>query len=160
SPSLPLRSSLLSSPVTTLLAPLLSVSCIFFFFNDPAPPEIYPLSLHDALPILLPVSSGSKQGGLAPGVASVAGPTEAGRSGDGGIVARRACGVSLGPSGRPHPQQPGPARGVAGAAAPRGTPERDDAPPGCGWPTAPGAGALPEGHPELLARTLGLRYGA
>src|SRR5256885_14661232 len=26
----------------------------FFFFNDPAPPEFYPLSLHDALPI--PVS--------------------------------------------------------------------------------------------------------
>src|SRR4030065_877321 len=25
----------------------------FFFFNDPAPTEIYPLSLHDALPILL-----------------------------------------------------------------------------------------------------------
>src|SRR2546430_13528894 len=24
----------------------------FFFFNDPATPEIYPLSLHDALPIL------------------------------------------------------------------------------------------------------------
>src|SRR5260370_41073323 len=24
---------------------------VFFFFNDPAPPEIYPLSLHDALPI-------------------------------------------------------------------------------------------------------------
>src|SRR3954467_7179182 len=23
----------------------------FFFLNDPAPPEIYPLSLHDALPI-------------------------------------------------------------------------------------------------------------
>src|ERR1039458_7020966 len=23
----------------------------FFFFNDAAPPEIYPLSLHDALPI-------------------------------------------------------------------------------------------------------------
>src|SRR5256885_14882208 len=23
----------------------------FFFFNDPATPEIYPLSLHDALPI-------------------------------------------------------------------------------------------------------------
>src|SRR3989449_9041617 len=23
----------------------------FFFFNDPAPPEFYPLSLHDALPI-------------------------------------------------------------------------------------------------------------
>src|SRR5256885_5970283 len=25
----------------------------FFFFNDPAPPEIYPLPLHDALPISL-----------------------------------------------------------------------------------------------------------
>src|SRR3989338_7005073 len=24
---------------------------LLFFFNDPAPPEIYPLSLHDALPI-------------------------------------------------------------------------------------------------------------
>src|SRR3954467_12531874 len=24
---------------------------VFFFFNDPAPPEIYPLSLPDALPI-------------------------------------------------------------------------------------------------------------
>src|SRR5258707_11402598 len=27
-------------------------SYAFFFFNDPAPPEISPLSLHDALPIL------------------------------------------------------------------------------------------------------------
>src|SRR5882762_11497904 len=26
----------------------------FFFFNDPAPPELYTLSLHDALPILNP----------------------------------------------------------------------------------------------------------
>src|SRR3712207_8082395 len=26
---------------------------MFFFFNDTAPPEIYTLSLHDALPILL-----------------------------------------------------------------------------------------------------------
>src|SRR2546430_10418657 len=26
-------------------------SCISFFFNDTAPTEIYPLSLHDALPI-------------------------------------------------------------------------------------------------------------
>src|SRR2546430_14589793 len=25
--------------------------CFFFFFNDPPPTEIYPLSLHDALPI-------------------------------------------------------------------------------------------------------------
>src|SRR2546426_8970606 len=37
------------------------VLLFFFFFNDPAPPEIYPLSLHDALPI----SSG------APGVQGV-----------------------------------------------------------------------------------------
>src|SRR6202521_5900567 len=28
-----------------------SVTAIFFFFNDTAPPEIYTLSLHDALPI-------------------------------------------------------------------------------------------------------------
>src|SRR2546430_14277288 len=26
----------------------------FFFFNDPPPPEIYPLPLHDALPICVP----------------------------------------------------------------------------------------------------------
>src|SRR6266567_6152711 len=30
-------------------------SCIFFFFNDTATTEIYTLSLHDALPIGLPV---------------------------------------------------------------------------------------------------------
>src|SRR3712207_9409644 len=29
------------------------VQCILFFFNDPATTEIYTLSLHDALPILL-----------------------------------------------------------------------------------------------------------
>src|SRR5260370_30468530 len=28
-----------------------SSSFLLFFFNDPAPTEIYPLSLHDALPI-------------------------------------------------------------------------------------------------------------
>src|SRR5207245_11365635 len=36
--------------------PVSSVSTIFsvsFFFNDPAPPDIYTLSLHDALPIFL-----------------------------------------------------------------------------------------------------------
>src|SRR6266446_7764261 len=37
---------LLSSPVRTLKSLIL-----FFFFNDPATPEIYTLSLHDALPI-------------------------------------------------------------------------------------------------------------
>src|SRR3712207_7550056 len=29
----------------------MSVSCLFFFFNDTATTEIYTLSLHDALPI-------------------------------------------------------------------------------------------------------------
>src|SRR2546430_12330041 len=28
-----------------------TLDLFFFFFNDTAPPEIYPLSLHDALPI-------------------------------------------------------------------------------------------------------------
>src|SRR3712207_8010965 len=32
---------------------MLSHACIFFFFNDTATTEIYTLSLHDALPILL-----------------------------------------------------------------------------------------------------------
>src|SRR3989440_2127475 len=36
----------------------------FFFFNDTAPPEIYPLSLHDALPICtgLRIGEGAKGG--------------------------------------------------------------------------------------------------
>src|SRR2546425_4640151 len=33
-------------------------SSFFFFFNDTATPEIYPLPLHDALPILAAASSG------------------------------------------------------------------------------------------------------
>src|ERR1035441_6966467 len=32
----------------------------FFFFNDTAPTEIYPLSLHDALPICFPTSTGTR----------------------------------------------------------------------------------------------------
>src|SRR5256885_2321145 len=32
--------------------PFTSLCLFFFFFNDTAPTEIYPLSLHDALPIL------------------------------------------------------------------------------------------------------------
>src|SRR3989440_12781342 len=35
----------------TCLTVLISVFFFFFFFNDPATPEIYPLPLHDALPI-------------------------------------------------------------------------------------------------------------
>src|SRR2546430_5131253 len=40
---------------------------LFFFFNDPAPPEIYPLPLHAALPISLPRTriSGSALGSSA-----------------------------------------------------------------------------------------------
>src|SRR2546427_10462936 len=34
------------------------VDSVFFFLNDPAPPEIYPLPLHDALPISEPVPLG------------------------------------------------------------------------------------------------------
>src|SRR5438093_11481603 len=34
----------------------------FFFFNDPAPTEIYTLSLHDALPIYLRCSARSRGG--------------------------------------------------------------------------------------------------
>src|ERR1035438_9494955 len=36
---------------TRRVAVVLLVVFLFFFFNDPATPEIYPLSLHDALPI-------------------------------------------------------------------------------------------------------------
>src|ERR1017187_10776501 len=41
-----------SACVSIVLVPVF-FSC-FFFFNDPAPTEFYPLSLHDALPIYLP----------------------------------------------------------------------------------------------------------
>src|SRR5437763_16991526 len=40
-----------------------------FFFNDPAPTEIYTLSLHDALPILTALAAK-----LAPSTSSVNGP--------------------------------------------------------------------------------------
>src|SRR5260370_798637 len=37
-------------------------SFFFFFLNDPAPPEIYPLPLHDALPICGPLGGPSGRG--------------------------------------------------------------------------------------------------
>src|SRR5204862_6742234 len=40
---------------------------IFFFFNDPAPTEIYTLSLHDALPIYRSGSARRRVGLLPPG---------------------------------------------------------------------------------------------
>src|SRR5256885_14387563 len=56
-----------------MLTPHLSL--LFFFFNDPAPPEIYPLPLHDALPIsIVPTKPMANQHDLAlaysPGVAA------------------------------------------------------------------------------------------
>src|SRR3990172_5420283 len=54
-PSSPLsssdRSAARSEEHTSELQSLLHLSCLLFFFNDPAPTEIYTLSLHDALPI-------------------------------------------------------------------------------------------------------------
>src|SRR2546427_8012583 len=38
---------------TCLLATATTTAILFFFLNDPPPTEIYPLSLHDALPIVL-----------------------------------------------------------------------------------------------------------
>src|SRR5229473_2012196 len=38
---------------------------LVFFFNDTAPPEIYTLSLHDALPISLAQATGSYAKGVA-----------------------------------------------------------------------------------------------
>src|SRR5690349_22787292 len=35
------------------------IHCSFFFFNDPAPTDIYTLSLHDALPISTPLPAWS-----------------------------------------------------------------------------------------------------
>src|SRR5699024_11612811 len=34
-----------------------SLSCFFFFFTAPSPTDIYPLSLHDALPIFTKISA-------------------------------------------------------------------------------------------------------
>src|SRR5437016_14501917 len=41
------------------LSPPLHLLLSLFFFNDPAPTEIYTLSLHDALPILLAALAGA-----------------------------------------------------------------------------------------------------
>src|SRR3990172_6787245 len=48
--SLPAR----SEEHTSELQSPLHILFLFFFFNDTAPTEIYPLSLHDALPIYIP----------------------------------------------------------------------------------------------------------
>src|SRR5258707_9101034 len=55
-----------------MLCPLFSFP--FFFFNDPAPTEIYTLSLHDALPICYQSAAASAQ-------AAAAQPTQPGPDG-------------------------------------------------------------------------------
>src|SRR5699024_12375825 len=47
-------------------SPRLPLLFSFLFFNDPAPTEIYTLSLHDALPIFLPPPSFSRRRSSAP----------------------------------------------------------------------------------------------
>src|SRR2546426_1871666 len=54
------------------------MSLSFFFFNDPAPTEIYPLSLHDALPICArpsPAASPPRRGAAAPSPRSAQAPS-------------------------------------------------------------------------------------
>src|SRR5438067_8072515 len=57
----------------------------FFFFNDPATPEIYTLSLHDALPILFPHrgARAGARGGAARRERAAARGESAGRGGGG-----------------------------------------------------------------------------
>src|SRR5690349_22831589 len=59
---------------------LLSSSTFFFFFNDTATTEIYTLSLHDALPILIvgPHDAGNRSGEILQAKAGVAGVAVAG----------------------------------------------------------------------------------
>src|SRR6266478_9348024 len=45
--------------LVSLLLLSLGHSFIFFFFNDTVTTEIYTLSLHDALPILIPIDLGT-----------------------------------------------------------------------------------------------------
>src|SRR5690625_7388429 len=66
-----------------------SLSSVFFFFHAPTPPEIYTLSLHDALPILhgwvqrLPAGSLRGPGALgAPLPGGAGGAEEAAAGGD------------------------------------------------------------------------------
>src|SRR5438045_8839445 len=48
--------------VSIFISFILSISSSFlFFFNDPAPTEIYTLSLHDALPILSMISCSNSE---------------------------------------------------------------------------------------------------
>src|SRR6266705_2820891 len=49
--AMPMQCSLESVVTWSNAGPLMHSACTFFFFNDTETPEIYTLSLHDALPI-------------------------------------------------------------------------------------------------------------
>src|SRR5258708_33369232 len=116
-----------------------SLSPFFFFFNDPAPTEIYPLPLPDALPIFdalnaepPPLASFILPGGTPAAAALHLARTvcrraereavrlvEAGETGRG--PAARQPQRPSGPAGvaAREPKRPGPARGVCEIGAPR-----------------------------------------
>src|SRR5436853_306042 len=54
-----------NTSVTLNLISLIILTFLFFFFNDTATTEIYTLSLHDALPILLEASTMKSRRGFA-----------------------------------------------------------------------------------------------
>src|SRR5690625_2155503 len=94
-----------------------SLSSVFFFFHAPTPPEIYTLSLHDALPILhgwvqrLPAGSLRGPGALGAPLPGGAGGAEEAAAGGAGLLRR-------GPAERR------PRRGADGPEVPR-RPQRD-----------------------------------
>src|SRR5262249_61943024 len=68
-----------STPVLSRLSLILTYLSLtpLFFFNDPAPPDIYTLSLHDALPISLTVVSQVGEATTAQAATAVPPPTAA-----------------------------------------------------------------------------------
>src|SRR5256886_5146635 len=98
---------------------LLMVSVNYFFFNDTATTEIYTLSLHDALPILLPVLRAEPAGAAPPGVPHP-GPPGSAVAGRHERVEQRAHGVFelQHPEGQPAARGGGDAPAAAAVRAP------------------------------------------
>src|ERR1035438_10116283 len=57
--ALPVSSRILPVRCAPVRSPHTVLGFFFFFFNDPAPTEIYPLSLHDVLPISITFPNGA-----------------------------------------------------------------------------------------------------
>src|SRR5256886_15736300 len=57
---------ILSAASSPIFHKCMRFSISFFFLNDPAPPETYPLPLPDALPISLPPRAGGARGAEPP----------------------------------------------------------------------------------------------